>query len=160
MKPLIYMETSIVSYLTARPSHDLLTAARQRWTREWWEVAFKHWEMAISKLVVEEAGRGNPLAATRRLDVLHGLCLLPVNAEARILAATLIDAGALPPTEPEDALHISIATIAGARYLVTWNFAHLVGPEAKSRLTDALRACGKDSPLLTTPEELLEMIML
>ena len=158
MKPLLYMETSIVSYLTARPSRDLLTAARQTWTREWWEVAFAHWEISISDLVVEEAGRGDPLAAARRLDTLQGLRWLPAGMDARILAAKLIEAGALPLTEPEDALHIAIATVAEARYLVTWNFAHLVGPDAKWKLMDALRAFGKTPPLLTTPEELLETV--
>lgn len=159
MKPLLYVETSVISYLTARLSRDLITAARQTWTREWWDVAPEHWEMASSELVVEEAGRGDPQAARRRLDALRGLPLLPVNADVRILAAKLIDAGALPATEAEDALHIAIATVAKAHYLVTWNFAHLVGPDAKLKLMDTLRALGGNPPLLTTPEELLESML-
>ncbi len=65
----------------------------------------------------------------------------------------------MPATEPEDALHIAIATVAETHYLVTWNFAHLVGPDAKLKLLDTLRACGKNPPLLTTPEELLEIML-
>lgn len=158
MKPLVYLETSVVSYLTARPSRDLVTAARQAWTREWWEVAEQHWELAISDLVLEEAARGDPLAARNRTEALRGFRFLPADDEAQTLAGALLEAGALPPTEVEDALHIAVATVAGAHYLVTWNFAHLVGPDAKLRLLDALRACGKTPVLLTTPEELLEMM--
>jgi hypothetical protein len=157
-KPLAYIETSVVSYLTARPSRDLLTAARQAWTREWWEIAPIHWEMAISELVIEEAGRGDPQAAALRLNALKRIPILSNSNEARVLARSLVEAGALLPAESEDALHIAIATIAGAHYLVSWNFAHLVGPDAKLRLLDTLRANGHNPTLLTTPEELLEIV--
>ncbi|MBK7422305.1 MAG: type II toxin-antitoxin system VapC family toxin [Propionivibrio sp.] len=158
MKPLVYVETSIVSYLTARPSRDLVTAARQTWTREWWDIAPSQWRLRISDLVLEEAARGDPSAALLRLDALQNLEVVEINTEARSLAARLIEAGAMPQTEAEDALHIAIASVAGAHYLVTWNFAHLVGPDAKLRLLDTLRACECHAPLLTTPEELLEII--
>jgi hypothetical protein len=85
------------------------------------------------------------------------LPILATNEEAKSLAHAIIQAGALPASEAEDALHIAIATIAQVRYLVTWNFAHLVGPDAKLRLLDTLRACGHVPILLTTPEELLEI---
>jgi predicted nucleic acid-binding protein len=157
-KPLVYIETSVVSYLTARPSRDLLTAARQAWTIEWWEIAPIHWEIAISELVIEEAGRGDPRAAALRLNALHGIPILSANAEVEILADAIIEAGALPLNESEDALHIAIATITGAHYLVSWNFAHLVGPDAKLKLLDTIRTLGHTPALLTTPEELLEII--
>lgn len=156
--PLAYVETSVISYLTSRPSRDVLTAARQTWTREWWEVAPQHWSLAVSELVLEEAGRGDELAAERRLDALKGMDTLPINAEAQGLARRLIHAGSLPATEPEDALHIALATINGAHYLVSWNFAHLVGPDAKLKLLDAIRGLGLQPALLTTPEELLEIL--
>lgn len=158
MKPLIYIETSVISYLTARPSRDVLTAARQTWTREWWERAGDLWTMAVSELVLEEAARGDPVAAAERLNALRGLDVLPVSGEARVFARRLIEVGALPPSEPEDALHIALATVVGARYLVSWNFAHLVGPDAKVKLLDAVRGCDKTPALLTTPEELLEIM--
>ncbi len=111
-----------------------------------------------SELVIEEASRGDPQAAALRLNALKGLTILSNSNEARMLARSLIQTGALPPTESEDALHIAIATIAGAHYLVSWNFAHLVGPDAKLRLLDTLRAYGHNPTLLTTPEELLEIV--
>lgn len=156
--PLVYVETSVISYLTSRPSRDVLTAARQTWTREWWDVADQHWSVAVSDLVLEEAARGDPVAASRRLDVLQNRYLLPIDAEARDFARRLIEVGALPASEPEDALHIALATVSSARYLVSWNFAHLVGPDAKLKLLDAIRGCGRQPALLTTPEELLEML--
>jgi predicted nucleic acid-binding protein len=157
LNPTVYLETSVISYLTSRPSRDLLTAARQEITREWWELSQGRWAVSISELVIEEAGRGDPTAALRRLDVLRHLPVLPTSEEAKDLARAIIEAGAIPATEPEDALHIAIATVAQSRYLVTWNFAHLVGPDTKLRLLDTLRALGRHPPLLTTPEELLEI---
>jgi hypothetical protein len=108
--------------------------------------------------VLEEAARGDATAAEWRLAALRGMTLLPIDAATEALAGQLIELGALPATEPEDALHIALATISGARYLVSWNFAHLVGPDAKLKLLDALRALGHAPALLTTPEELLELL--
>ena len=82
------------------------------------------------------------------MDVLRGLDVLPVSIEAQNPAQQLIEAGGLPPTEAEDALHIALATVFGARYLVSWNFAHLVGPDAKVRLLNAVRFCGREPALL------------
>ncbi|HYN77430.1 MAG TPA: hypothetical protein VES73_06535 [Lamprocystis sp. (in: g-proteobacteria)] len=79
MKPTIYLETSVVSYLTSRPSRDLVTAARQQITREWWELAPDYWHIAISDLVIEEAARGDPSAATLRLQTLQELPVLAIE---------------------------------------------------------------------------------
>jgi hypothetical protein len=81
----------------------------------------------------------------------------PSGTEARDLATGLLHSGIVPASEPEDALHVAIATVSATRYLVTWNFAHLAGPDAKQRLLDGLRILEHKPPLLTTPEELLEI---
>jgi hypothetical protein len=62
MKPLVYVETSVISYLTARTSSHLVTAARQAWTSEWWEVAPSYWDLRISELARSGPGRqpGSP----------------------------------------------------------------------------------------------------
>lgn len=109
--------------------------------------------------MLEEASRGDARAAARRIDALRGIDGLPITPDAEVLASKLIDLRALPSTEAEDALHIALATVSSARYLVTWNFAHLVGPDAKLKVLDALRTCGYRPPLLTTPEELLEVMI-
>lgn len=157
MRPTVYVETSVVSYLTARPSRDLVTAARQTLTLDWWEQATERWELAISALVIEEAAKGDRTAANRRLQALRDLPSLPICAQARDLATSLIESGIVPASEPEDALHVAIATVSKTHYLLTWNFAHLAGPDAKQRLLDGLRTLGYKPPLLTTPEELLEI---
>lgn len=157
MRPKLYVETSVVSYLTARPSRDLVTAARQALTREWWEGAPEHWDLAISALVIEEAARGDPTAAEHRLQALRDLSSVPIGTDARDLAAALVGSGIVPASEPEDALHVAIATVSKMHYLVTWSFAHLAGPDTKQRLLDGLRTLGHRPPLLTTPEELLEI---
>lgn len=159
MKPLVYIETSVISYLTARTSRDVLTAARQTWTREWWDIAHQYWTMKASELVVEEAAKGDATAAQTRLVVLDGLELIPITQEMQDFAQELIVSGAIPATEPEDALHIALATLSGAHYLVSWNFAHLVGPDTKIRLLDTIRSLGKMPALLTTPEELMETLI-
>lgn len=159
IKPLIYIETSVISYLTARTSRDVLTAARQTWTREWWDVAHQHWVLKASELVVEESAKGDTAAAQMRLAALNNLELIPITQEMQELAQQLIATGAIPATEPEDALHIALATLSGAHYLVSWNFAHLVGPDTKIRLLDTIRSLGKTPALLTTPEELMETLI-
>ncbi|SDY20523.1 hypothetical protein SAMN05421644_1385 [Allochromatium warmingii] len=156
MKPLVYVETSVISYLTARPSRDVLTAARQVWTRDWWDQADQYWVRAISELVIDEASKGDPEAARRRLDVVRSIDILLVNPDCERLAQRIIEAGALPATEAEDALHVALASYHGARYLLSWNFAHLVGPDQKKHLLDTLVSLGQTPALLTTPEELLE----
>lgn len=126
-------------------------------THDWWERALERWDLAISALVIEEAARGDPTAAGHRTQALRDLPLLPIGTHARDLASTLVQVGIVPASEPEDALHVAIATVARMHYLVTWNFAHLAGPDAKQRLLDGLRTLGHRPPLLITPEELLEI---
>ena len=96
-----------------------------------------------SELVIEEAARGDRDAAQKRLAALNDLELIPVTEEMQIFAQDLMIAGAIPPSEPGDALHIALVTISGADYLVSWNFAHLVGPDTKIKLLDTIRALGE-----------------
>lgn len=156
--PSIYIETSVISYLTVRPSRDLLIAARQEATREWWERRFTAFRPVLSNLVVEEASYGDAEAALRRLELCRPLPRLAIDPACEQLAERLISIGAVPATEPEDALHIALATLARVDFIATWNFAHLVGPVAKYRLQSAIERLGYPPPLLATPEELLETL--
>lgn len=107
---------------------------------------------------MEESARGDPAAAQQRLAALTPIDLILITQEMQVFAQALIAAGAIPATEPEDALHIAVATLSGAHYLASWNFAHLVGPDCKIKLLDSLRSLGKQPALLATPEELLETV--
>jgi hypothetical protein len=156
--PRIYIETSVISYLTSRPSRDLVIAARQEITSEWWEKRGTSFEALISNLVLKEIAAGNAEAAMRRLVICQPLPRLTVGADCEALADRIIKTGAVPPTEQEDAMHIALATLAQVDYIATWNFAHMVSPEAKYRLQKHIEQLGFAPPLLATPEELWETL--
>lgn len=121
----LYVETSVISYLTARPSRDVISQAHQELTREWWGRAQTEFELYTSRLVVAEAQLGDAAAAAARLLVLEPITLLAETPESRLLAQKLLAAGGLPQKAASDALHIAVATVHGMDYLVTWNCKHI-----------------------------------
>ena len=129
----VYVETSVISYYTARTSRDVVTAARQTLTQEWWEDARRRFELFVSVLVVEEAKAGGAEAAQRRLAAISGLPILEINDAAEQLGKRLMDEGTIPSSRAEDALHISLATVHGMDFLLTWNFRHINNAEMKAR---------------------------
>ena len=156
MKPKVYLETTIPSYLTARPSRDLVTAAHQQITREWWDTRRHDFDLFVSQMVIDEASAGDPEATTRRLDVLASLPLLDPQAEGTALAQMLIDHIPLPARAAADALHIAIAVVNGMDYLLTWNCTHIANAALRGRIEAACRSRGFRVPIICTPEELLE----
>ncbi|MEW6609540.1 MAG: type II toxin-antitoxin system VapC family toxin [bacterium] len=155
MKPKIYLETTIVSYLTAKPSRDIIVAAHQQITQEWWETRLQDFDIFISELVISEAGAGDKAAAQRRLDALEEIPLLKLNEEVLILANQLVQGGHIPETAREDALHISLATVHGMDYILTWNCRHIANAEIRSLVTSICISQGYVSPVICTPEELM-----
>lgn len=125
MKPRVYIETTIPSYLTSRPHPNLIIAAHQQITQTWWEVRRKHFGLFVSPFVVEEAGDGDEEAARKRLAVLDGIPQLVVTDAAERLAAVLLTKGAIPKTVATDAAHVAVATVHRMDYLLTWNCKHL-----------------------------------
>ncbi|MBT4504839.1 MAG: type II toxin-antitoxin system VapC family toxin [Gemmatimonadetes bacterium] len=155
MEQKVYIETSIVSYYVARPSRDLVTAARQQVTREWWEENRQAFDANISTLVLEEAGGGDPSAATKRLEALEGMPVLSLTAEIENLATALIADGPIPENHAEDALHIAIAAINGMDFLLTWNFSHINNAVMKREITKVCEGRGYECPVICSPEELV-----
>ncbi|MCX5682485.1 MAG: type II toxin-antitoxin system VapC family toxin [Planctomycetota bacterium] len=155
MKQQVYLETTIVSYLTARPSRDLILAARQEVTRQWWEERRGHFEIYVSQAVLDEAGRGDPEAANRRLELLRGVPRLLVTEQAVGLARDLVKAHALPEQGVEDALHIAVAAVHGMDILVTWNCRHIANAELMPAIRATIERSGNDSPTICTPDELM-----
>ena len=151
----VYLETSIISYLAARPSRDLITAARQQLTHEWWTRRRSAFEPCISELVAAEAAGGDPEAAGRRAELLRGLPLLNISEEATTLARNLLQAAGLPARAGADALHIALAACHGIDYLLTWNSTHIANAELRPRVERACRDCGYEPPVLCTPDELM-----
>lgn len=156
MKPRVYIETSVVSYASARLSRDLVTAVRQRITRRWLLLRDSSFQPCISDLVLREAARGDSDAARRRLDLCGDFPIIEITAQAETLAAKLIALNAVPKQEAQDALHIALATTSGVDFVATWNFAHLVGASAKYQLMRTIESLGFRPPILATPEELYE----
>ena len=156
MKPTAYIETSVVSYLTARPSRDVVVAAYQEITREWWNGAVERFDLLASELVVAEAGGGDAEAASARLHVLETVTLLDAGEHAADLAQTLLDLAALPRKAAGDAAHIAIAVTNGVDYLVTWNFRHIANAVMRSRIEAVCRQAGYQPPVICSPSELME----
>lgn len=155
MSATVYIETSIVSYLTARPSRDLIRAAHQQATHDWWENHRPVFDLLASQLVLQEASQGDPDAARRRLDTLQEIKLLPIPEEAVDLAQQVTRAAILTPDDFEDALHISIATVYGIDYLLTWNFKHMANVPIQRRIATLTRSLGFEMPAICTPLELI-----
>jgi hypothetical protein len=148
MKPRIYLETKIPSYLTAWPSRDLVRAAHQQITREWWERR-QDYELFVSQLVIRECE-----AAAARLEALEGLPLLEQGEEAQSLARALLDRVPLPDRATADALHIATAAVHGMDYLLTWNCTHIANAALRGRIEVVCRDAGFEPPAICTPEEL------
>lgn len=155
MQMKLYLENSVVSYLTARPSRDVITVARQELTRDWWRNQRERYELYISEFVVSEASDGDPEAAARRLDALDGIPVLGLGETAIELAEKFVEEGPLPEKATVDAFHIAMAVVNGMDYLLTWNFKHIANALLRHRIEEMSRAEGYEPPVICTPEELL-----
>ncbi len=151
----VYIETTIVSYLTARPSRDLILAAHQQITNEWWENRRADFDLYTSQFVIQESSAGEAAMAQKRLDALDGIALLAVSREALHLARSLVEKGPIPEKAKVDALHISVAASNGMDYLLTWNCKHIANAEMQTGIGKFCRSAGLEPPVICTPEELL-----
>ena len=157
MKPKVYIETTIISYLTAQPSRDIVVAGHQQITHDWWINCHERFDIVTSQLVIREAGVGDPILARTRLEILERIISLEASDDALKLAGDLINSGAMPKKAAEDALHIAIAVTNGVEYLVTWNCKHLANATMRSQIEKICRIAGYEPTIICTPEELLEV---
>ena len=155
-KPAIYIETSVISYLVARPSRDLIVAAHQQITSNWWYNQSAEYELFTSQLVLDEAKAGNQEVASRRLTALEGISPLKISDAAISLADKLIEANAVPQKAAQDSLHIAIACVNGMDYLLTWNCKHIANARMRGKIDKVCREAGFIPPIICTPEELEE----
>lgn len=155
MKPRVYLETTIPSYLTSRPSRDVVVAGHQQITREWWDKKRKAFQLYISQLVVDEVGAGDPIAASARVTVIQDLPLLDITPDVSVLATAILMSGRFPRNGATDAAHIAIAAVHGMDFLVTWNCVHMANAAIIRPLSLSCRAQGFECPVICTPEELL-----
>lgn len=154
MPPKVYLETSIISYLTARPSRDVVVAGHQQTTRDWWETQRQKFTVVASQLVVKEASAGDATAAQQRLARLTSIELLTTGDAAIALAHTLVEQGAIPAKAAADALHIAIAVTNGVEYLLTWNCRHIANASTRNQIENLCQTQGYEPTIICTPDEL------
>lgn len=150
----IYIETSIVSYLAARPSQALVAAAWQQVTADWWHRERRKYHLFTCEIVIAEAAAGNKETAGRRLALLKGIPELMIDGEVRDLAARLLDDGALPAIAKADAIHIAVAAVHEIDYLLTWNCRHIDNATTKPLVRSVCAVAGYSCPEICTPLEL------
>jgi hypothetical protein len=154
MKKQVYIETTVVSYLMARPSRNLLQMSRQQMTKAWWRDRRPNFELVASPLVILEARRGDKMAAELRLAMVENLSMLTIDDRARRLARTLLGPGAIPLKAADDATHIALCAVHSIPYLLTWNFRHIANAEIRLKLDFLCAQSGYRLPIICTPEEL------
>lgn len=156
MKPKVYIETSVVSYFTAWPSRDVVMAAHQALTAEWWLNGLPRYQPVISQFVIDEVQAGDPAAARLRMEALADIALVTASAEdvERVVNA-LMARRALPPNARYDALHVALCACAGVEFLATWNYKHLANASKLALVERVCRECGYEPPRIATPSELM-----
>ncbi len=151
----VYLETSFVSYLVSRPSRDLLVAAHQQATQDWWTERRQEFECYISQVVLDEARAGDPEEATKRTAKIRSLPVLEITEEPESLTTAILSSGAIPARAVRDAAHIAVAAVNDVDYLLTWNCKHLANAQLIRRIGVVCNKEGYNMPLICTPEELM-----
>ena len=156
MTPTVYIETSIVSYLRQRPSSQVVMAARQLLTHQWWNEQRGHYELVSSQYVLEEASAGDPKLAAERLQLLAGIPLLPLDPQIGIISREIMSRAILPPKAAIDSLHIAIAAYHRIQYFLTWNCKHIANAKIMPRIHEVLTDLMIPIPIICTPEEMVD----
>jgi hypothetical protein len=151
----IYIESTIPSYVVARPARDLLQAARQQLTRDWWDLKRNKHDLFASQIVLDEIASGDAEVARQRLELVSQIALLDLTDDAHALTKDILRSGVLPPEADRDAAHIAPATIHEMDILLSWNCRHIANAVIQPRLRKLADAAGFILPVICTPEELL-----
>jgi predicted nucleic acid-binding protein len=151
----LYIETSIVSYLRQKPSSQVVMAARQLLTHQWWTDERSKYQLVISQFVIDEASAGDPTLAAERLSALTGVPLLPLDSDIAEIADEIMARTILPPKARTDALHIAVVAHHRVQYLLTWNCRHIANGRILPRIHAVLTDMGIPIPTICTPEEMV-----
>jgi hypothetical protein len=151
----VYLETSFISYLVARPSRDVIVAGHQQTTQEWWANRRSQFSCSVSQVVIDEASVGDSTEVEKRLAIIGELPTLAVTDDANALTQAIMSAGILPPQAVRDAAHVAVAAIHVVDYLLTWNCKHLANAQITRRIAMVCAKLGRRMPIICTPEELM-----
>jgi len=151
----VYLESSVISYLTARPSNDILKLAKQRLTKAWWKTR-NQYDLFVSQTVIDEITRGDPVAAERRVQAVEGIECLAWAQTVDDLVDALVDSKAVPAEFRDDAFHIAMSAFHTIDYLLTWNQKHIVNKHQQRRIDEVIQSFQFTPPLLLTPEQFWE----
>lgn len=155
MSESVYIETSILGYLTARSTRDLIVAANIELTRNWWNTRRQNFTLYISQAVLTETTQGDAEISDQRLKIARDFPLLDLNADVEALATQFLTRSNLPAKADVDAIHIAVATVHGMDYLLTWNCKHIANAQIQTKLAEISLDFGFQLPLICTPYELL-----
>ena len=155
-KPSVYIETTIVSYYVSRPSRDLIIAARQALTREWWEAKRQDCRVVAAPAGFREARMGDADAAQRRIAALTTPDIEVLAPTSRIegLAVSIRAELEIPEANYVDAVHIAYAVAYEIDDLLTWNCAHFANAETLKRFAEFCRHNNLWLPVICTPYEM------
>ncbi len=156
MKPRVYIETSIISYLTARPSRDLMVHTNQMLAKEWWDERRKEFDVFVSEPVLNEIEKGDAQMAKLRMAAVKGVSVLRLNSEARELADEIISHRILPPRAAVDILHISIASVYKMDFLLSLNCRHIANAIIYKRVSKICSDLGYDPPMVCTVHQIMD----
>jgi hypothetical protein len=156
MKPKLYLESTIPSYYVARPSRELVTAAHQQITRDWWTRRANDFDLRISQVVLDEVGTGDSTMARARLKLIEDIPVLDLSDTAIEPAEALMQTGPLPSKAGRDALHIALSAVHGIHFLLTWNCTHIANAEMFDKVRRVCERHGVSVPVMCTPDELMK----
>ena len=157
MKPRLYIETTIPSYLVARPNPDVQIASHQAATLLWWDAHCSDFDMYISGAVIREVSRGDPEMAAARLAKIKPFPILPPTPESQELARRLLTENIIPSKAADDATHIALAAAHKMDFLLTWNCKHINNRFTVRRIERACAISGFACPVIATPTELMDL---
>ena len=151
----VYIETTVISYLASRPSRDLLVAAHQQASYDWWKSRRSKFECFVSQVVLDEVAAGDVAASAKRMAFVTDIPVLQVDEKAEHLTEAILASGAIPVRAVRDAAHIAVAAVNSVDYLLTWNCKHLANAQIMRRVAQVCTSNGFDAPIICTPEELM-----
>ncbi len=157
MKQSVYLETTIISYLAARPSRDLIVAGHQQITLEWWEKVSPKCQCYVSEVVIEESEKGDIEVSKKRLDLISDFQVLAVNEEIKKIASIFFEHLRIPEKSRLDSFHLATACWYKMDYLLSWNCKHIVSGSVRKLLNEINEELKIYIPIICTPEELMEV---